>query len=661
MKNIITRSLACVLSFALVGSVLPAGVNAEEIEIEETDEQWLEDAEEDVAAQSEQISEEEETNEQWLEEQEAVIAQSEQIPEEETDKPAAVFNPTEDNIQASNTIATAIELKLNEHQTVNIENGGDYTWFRFTPNETGYYSFESNGYQTNTYVELFSSGSDAALAEDDNTGDGDNNFCLTHKLESGRTYYYRAHFYSSQKTGSFTVTLYRDSMLTVVPVGKTEFFVTPKSDVKLQVKILCEDKAGMKIEWHRRTTVTSSWSGEIVATNTDTYLADNIDKETHHVWVDVTDRFGNKETVDFFMKPDTGLSAYVDRPIRYTNPGYTQTFRAHVSANDKTDLKMGWFKKVYDNYGGFYLAPIDGANTDTLTTEVLNNSQEYCLIVRDRYYNQVNVFVEVRVKQKGSLFIYDHKPVIGLGESIDLYATDFAAVQTPKRWVSSDPSVAVVNDGKVTGIGIGTTSIFAADPANPTNFDGTNLTVSFTDTADPSAYYFDAVMWAYENGITVGHGGYGKFSPNVSCTREQIVTFLWRCMAQPEPVTSVMFTDVAQDAWYYKPIAWAYQNGITTGLNDGTGRFGIGQPCTREQCVTFMYRLFSLFDKDFTNIRRHKMFTDVAQDKYYFEAISWAYDKEITTGLNNGTGKFGVGQACTRAMIVTFLHRSTKI
>ena len=103
--------------------------------------------------------------------------------------------------------------------------------------------------------------------------------------------------------------------------------------------------------------------------------------------------------------------------------------------------------------------------------------------------------------------------------------------------------------------------------------------------------------------------------------------------------------------WYYKSITWAAEEGITVGLNDGTGRFGVGQACTREQCVTFLYRAAGE-----PAVKKYASFTDVAAGRYYYKAISWAAENGITVGVN--PTHFGVGQKCTRAMLVTFLYRS---
>ena len=168
---------------------------------------------------------------------------------------------------------------------------------------------------------------------------------------------------------------------------------------------------------------------------------------------------------------------------------------------------------------------------------------------------------------------------------------------------------------------------------------------------DEDSYFYDAVYWALDNNITTGTGK-GKFSPNASCTREQFVTFLWRYMGEPEPKTQNTFTDVVKGSWYDKAISWAYENDITTGLKDGTNRFGVGQACTREQCVTFLYRAAGE-----PPVKSYSTFSDVEKGKYYCNAIAWAYENDITTGLKDGTNRFGVGQKCTRGMLVTFLYR----
>ena len=218
-------------------------------------------------------------------------------------------------------------------------------------------------------------------------------------------------------------------------------------------------------------------------------------------------------------------------------------------------------------------------------------------------------------------------------------------------WISLDPEIVSVDqDGTVHGLSIGTGKV-RAETVNGLTAE-CEVRVLFNDAADDGKYFFEPVYWAADHQITVGHGGAGKFSPDASCTREQIVTFLWRLMGEPQAESHPEFTDVKETDWYYEPISWAASKGITLGLNDGTGRFGVGQPCTREQCVTFLYRT-----AEQPEVGEHEEFTDVAAGRYFYDSISWAASKGITLGLNDGTGRFGVGQKCTRAMIVTFLYR----
>ncbi len=240
--------------------------------------------------------------------------------------------------------------------------------------------------------------------------------------------------------------------------------------------------------------------------------------------------------------------------------------------------------------------------------------------------------------------------IAGQTEALDLWYFPDTVAEPPLTWTIENPDIIEIDKNVVFAKNVGFTKATARTENGLT--DEITVRVLFSDVADSGQYFYNPVYWAVDNGITVGSGGFGKFSPNGTCTREQIVTFLWRLMGEPEPETESHFTDVAPSAWYYKPITWAAEKKITVGLNDGTGRFGVGQPCTREQCVTFLYRAAGE-----PAVTSYQTFTDVKENAYYYKSISWAASNGITVGLNDGTGRFGVGRKCTRAMIVTFLHR----
>ena len=170
----------------------------------------------------------------------------------------------------------------------------------------------------------------------------------------------------------------------------------------------------------------------------------------------------------------------------------------------------------------------------------------------------------------------------------------------------------------------------------------------FTDVSN-DAYYFNAVLWAVDKGITNGTSA-TTFSPDASCTRAQMATFLWRAAGSPDPVGSTNpFTDVSADAYYAKAVQWAVEQGITVGTSATT--FSPDADCTRAQMATFLWRnAGSPAPAGSTN-----PFTDVSADAYYAKAVQWAYEQEITGGTSATT--FSPDADCTRAQMVTFLYR----
>ena len=161
------------------------------------------------------------------------------------------------------------------------------------------------------------------------------------------------------------------------------------------------------------------------------------------------------------------------------------------------------------------------------------------------------------------------------------------------------------------------------------------------------SYYYDAVKWAAETGVTTGVGD-GLFAPEWVCTRGQIVTFLWRASGSPAPkATELPFTDVAADAYYAQAVLWAVENGITNGTSETT--FGPDQTCTRAHAVAFLYRMSG------SPAAAGSTFSDVAADAYYRAAVAWAVEKGITNGTSGTT--FSPDDTCTRGQIVTFLYR----
>ena len=174
-----------------------------------------------------------------------------------------------------------------------------------------------------------------------------------------------------------------------------------------------------------------------------------------------------------------------------------------------------------------------------------------------------------------------------------------------------------------------------------------NSMLNFFYDVPNGAYFYEAVKWAVDKGITNGLSD-TMFGPYESCTRAQIVTFLWRAAGSPEPKTASSFTDVPANAYYAKAVAWAVENGITNGMTETT--FAPNATCTRGQSVTFLYRALKGTASGSAN------FTDVKSDAFYADAINWAVANNVTNGTSNTT--FSPNADCTRAEIVTFLYRA---
>ena len=174
-----------------------------------------------------------------------------------------------------------------------------------------------------------------------------------------------------------------------------------------------------------------------------------------------------------------------------------------------------------------------------------------------------------------------------------------------------------------------------------------NSVLNFFYDVPNGAYFYEAVKWAVDKGITNGLSD-TMFGPYESCTRAQIVTFLWRATGSPEPKTASSFTDVPANAYYAKAVAWAVENGITNGMT--ATMFAPDATCTRGQSVTFLYRALKGTASGSTN------FTDVQSDAFYADAINWAVANNVTNGTSNTT--FSPNADCTRAEIATFLYRA---
>ena len=161
-------------------------------------------------------------------------------------------------------------------------------------------------------------------------------------------------------------------------------------------------------------------------------------------------------------------------------------------------------------------------------------------------------------------------------------------------------------------------------------------------------YYYDAVIWAVGKGIAKGVTD-TTFQPNASCTRAEMVTFLYRAAGSPEPTNKVNpFADVAEDSYYYKAVLWAVEKGIAKGTSETT--FSPNDTCTRGQTMAFLYRYANS-----PAVSGSNSFVDVSETAYYYDATLWAVSEKVTEGTSATT--FSPNDLCTRGQIVTFLYR----
>ena len=318
-----------------------------------------------------------------------------------------------------------------------------------------------------------------------------------------------------------------------------------------------------------------------------------------------------------------------------TNPYHHGDKLKHVVAKDATTSEEGNIEYWYCEACGKYFS--DNAATKEIT--------------------QAETVIPKRQSSGSNYSYYTIKATAGTGGSISPSGNVSVREGRDQTFtITPDKGYAVANV-KIDGKSIGAVKSYTFENVSRTHTievifmkaNGNPQTGVFVDVATGS-YYEDAVDWAVENGITNGVSS-NMFAPDDPCTRAQIVTFLWRAAGSPAPKSMSSFTDVPADAFYAKAVAWAVENGITSGT--GEGKFSPNAICTRAQSVTFLYRTSGS-----PAVSGSAEFSDVSTTAFYADAVAWAAKKGITTGI--GGGLFGSDNDCTRSQIVTFLWRCKK-
>ena len=314
----------------------------------------------------------------------------------------------------------------------------------------------------------------------------------------------------------------------------------------------------------------------------------------------------------------------------------------HVLAKDPTTSEVGNIEYWYCPVCGKYFADANGDHEITQAETVIpkrhfsgSSSSSYPITVPGKTENG-SVTVSPKNASAGSTVTITVKPDSG-------YVLETISV-TDKNG----------NDLKLTDKGNGkyTFTMPTSKVEIKVTFMEDNSVLNFFYDVPNDAYYYEAVKWAAENGITGGVGN-SLFAPNQPCTRAQIVTFLWRAAGSPVVNYRMPFTDVDEGAYYAEAVRWAASCGIVTGLTETT--FGTNGVCTRAQAAAMIYRCAQAQGKGFTGAWMfHLPFTDVPE--WAYESVAWCYMNSVTTGVSETS--FAPGNDCTRAQIVTFLWRA---
>ena len=352
----------------------------------------------------------------------------------------------------------------------------------------------------------------------------------------------------------------------------------------------------------------------------------------------------------------------------YTFAGWTPAIPATMPAENMT-IKAKWtvnqYTLIFDTNGGSTIAPITQDYGTAITAPADPTKTGYTFagwtpaIPTTMPAENLTVTAQWRYNGGGSsgYSYYTTKAAAGTGGSISPSGNVSVREGADQTFtITPDKGYAVANV-KIDGKSIGAVKSYTFENVRRTHTievifmkaNGNPQTGVFVDVAEGS-YYEEAIDWAVEKGITNGVSS-NMFAPNDPCTRAQIVTFLWRAAGSPAPKSISSFTDVPADAFYAKAVAWAVENGITSGT--GESKFSPNATCTRAQAVTFLYRASGS-----PAVSGSAEFSDVSATAFYADAVAWAAKKGITTGI--GGGLFGADNDCTRGQIVTFLWRCKK-
>ena len=438
--------------------------------------------------------------------------------------------------------------------------------------------------------------------------------------------------------------------------GNTFRYVQPDTPFTLEAVVHADDMSGMTYEWYcKRYDTDNAEPVKLSAVNSASRTFDGVSYRTDYILV-AKDRYGQEASLVFQVYIDNDFCAFAMQ-FQYNAIGLSFSAEAPMelyvtlTGKDTTGITTVWSQDG---------ERLDDVEPDALSVTFQHPHQGlYRCLVTDRYGTAQEVMFHISVSHSSALREYEI--MVPLGETMQIIPNYW----TNPKWTSEDEEIATVDaTGTVTGVAPGKTYIIATYGDNRAVCE---VTVTFLDVQETTDYFYNPVYWAVARKVTSGYTDKngkltGYFGPADTCTRAQIVTFLYRAAGSPAVDTSnaMSFKDVKNTDYFYKAVIWAAQQGITTGYTDKngkpTGYFGSNDPCTRGQVVTFLWRAAGKPKAVRTNATT---FRDVKEKDYFFDAVVWAATWKITTGYT-GTKKFGPDDPCTRGQVVTFLYRAAR-
>ena len=599
-----------------------------------------------------------------------------------------------------------LSLTLDEKTNVKTDSQNLISFFSFTPEVDGYYEFFSDSIRGGSVsVALYNEAGDVM---DWSTYYADPNFRIRCSLSAGQTYHLMTRYYwNGEFYGAFNV-----SVREVIPPDPTPLTLGERETARITEDhfsyFFCftPERSGSYSFSANSGSDTCCWlydsAQNIIGYSDDTQFSADFRLDAYLLagqtyYYEVSFFGGGKGSIPVILElrnTITEIHPGESEIASITEPGGTAYF---TFTPDQTDIyaffsssEMDSFCQLFDNADNIIAGDDDSGENDNFRLELpLVGGQTYQFAVR-MYQSHMTGTIPVTLLQVhayepssqiaptctepggtaydctycGDRYVEPSEPALGhdWGEITYTWSEDKSTV-TASRTCKRDPShvetetvattASVIKEATADAEGEQTVTADFENAAFADQSDRVSipkLVPAFTDMPDKDNWAYDAIEWAVANGVTNGTTN-TTFSPDSTCTRAQIVTFLWRAEGQPEPGPGDNpFEDVAEGQYYYKAVLWAVEKGVTNGVDEK--HFAPNAGCTRGQVVTFLWRCAGKPAPETAENR----FEDVDKDQYYYDAVLWAAENDITNGT--AADKFSPDSTCTRAQIVTFLYRA---